>query len=458
MINSIEFELNLDPFEAFLSFPQKEGLILLESSGFDSSDLRISYLFFEPLKIVFLRDEKLHEICNGREKVIEGDPLDYLKFLLTKEHNSSTNKFYGGLVGYFSYDFGRRFENIKSNKKSITNLPELFFGLYTNCLIYNHRINKWEYRTSPANEEILNKNLEELNRKFLVNKKLSSTINKSFPVINLKSNYTYEEYIKSVIKAKYYIREGDIYQVNLTQQFYGATNIPATEIYGRVRKVNPAPYSAIMYLGNNQYVLSSSPELFLKVDDGYVTTKPIKGTIRRGENADQDELLKKQLLNSEKDAAELTMIVDLERNDLNRVCETGSVDVKYLKKVETFASVHHLVSEIVGKLKNDCDVFDLIKASFPGGSITGAPKIRAMQIIEELEPNNRGVYTGAIGYIGFNDHSEFNIAIRTISYDNGLLSIGLGGGIVADSVPELEYQETLQKGKSIFEALGAVLE
>ncbi len=255
------------------------------------------------------------------------------------------------------------------------------------------------------------------------------------------------------MKAKKYIYEGDIYQVNLSQKFFGKTISSPFSVYEKLRKKNPAPYSAFMQIDKNHHILSTSPELFLKLNSNKIETHPIKGTIQRSKIFSENETLKQKLFNSEKDFAELLMIVDMERNDLNRICKTGSVNVETLKQIETYETVHHLVAKINGKLQNKINVFETIKSMFPGGSITGAPKIRAMEIIDELEKSHRGIYTGSIGFIDFSLNAMFNIAIRTLMMENEKFWFNVGSGIVADSSPEKEYQETLHKAKGILSAL-----
>ncbi len=279
------------------------------------------------------------------------------------------------------------------------------------------------------------------------------------------SNFSKENYIKTVERAKKYIYAGDIYQVNLSQRFQTQIDMPPYEIYKRLRKINPAPFSCYLKF-DNKYIISSSPERFLSVrnmpDSGgayngaairKVQTRPIKGTRPRHNHEDINLRMKKELLTSKKDDAELTMIVDLERNDLGRVCNYDTVKVTERKALEEHPTVYHLAGTVEGELHPRYDFIDLIKATFPGGSITGAPKVRAMQIIDELEPTKRSVYTGAIGYIGFNGNIDLNIAIRTFLVKDDHVYFQVGGGIVADSSPEEEYEETLHKARALIETL-----
>jgi len=269
---------------------------------------------------------------------------------------------------------------------------------------------------------------------------------------NLRSNFTHDSYRATVLRAKQYIAAGDIYQVNLSQRFQCEVEASPPEVYLALRESNPAPYGAYLDIGDAQ-ILSTSPECFLNIHDRHVVTRPIKGTRPRGKTATEDARVAAELLASPKDNAELVMITDLERNDLGRVCEFGSVRVSELVRVETYATVHHLVSTVEGTLRRDVSHVDCVRACFPGGSITGAPKIRAMEIIDELEPHARGVYTGAIGFLGFNELTRLNIAIRTVVYQDGRLTFHSGGGIVSDSEPDAEYDETLVKARGILNAI-----
>ena len=273
----------------------------------------------------------------------------------------------------------------------------------------------------------------------------------------LKSNFEKKEYLESIRKIKDYIRQGDIYQANLTQRFNGKTNISSYELYKKLRTISPAPFAAFLNFKEHQ-ILSNSPERFIKCINNKIETRPIKGTRPRGKNKEEDLKLQGELRNSEKDKAELLMIVDLERNDIGRVSKIGSVKVPELFVIEPYANVSHLVATVTGELEESLDCIDVIKATFPGGSITGAPKIRAMEIIDELEPTQRNVYTGSIGYIGFNGDMDLNIAIRTLIKSNENIYFQVGGGITWDSNPEDEYQETLDKAKSIVNALGGYYE
>jgi len=276
----------------------------------------------------------------------------------------------------------------------------------------------------------------------------------SSPPLRVASNFTREAYLAAIRRAKEHIAAGDIYQVNLSQRLSAPLATTPFDLYRRLTRTNPAPFSAY-FETPEAAIVSCSPERFLQVRGREVETRPIKGTRPRGETPAEDARLAAELLASEKDRAENVMIVDLERNDLGRVCEYGSVHAPELFAVESYATVHHLVSTVRGRLHPNANAVDCLRASFPGGSITGAPKVRSMEIIEELEPTRRGVYTGAIGYLCFSGDMDLNIVIRTLVVKDGVAHFQVGGGLVADSDPDAEYQETIDKAQALASGLAA---
>lgn len=343
--------------------------------------------------------------------------------------NSSPDlPFVGGGVGFFSYDFCKVFETVPKIAIDDISLPDWCFAFYDGS-----KKSEW----SPPGLPI--KRIE------------------SKPPLSPTSNLSKREYIDKILKIKEYIRDGDVYQVNFAQRFSVKTSTPPFDLYRKLQSLSPVPYASYLDFGSVQ-IISHSPELFLKKDSAsnLIFTEPIKGTRPRGQEKKEDERLRSELSRSEKDRAELTMIVDLERNDLSKICKPGSVKVDELYKIKSFPSVHHLVSNIHGELLPDSSIIQVIKSMFPGGSITGAPKVRAMELIEELEPNSRGVYTGSIGYLDIRGSFQFNIAIRTILIADETAFFHLGGGIVADSDPESEYLETMHKGSPFWQLFGAV--
>ena len=365
--------------------------------------------------------------------------------------------FRGGPIGYFAYDFAPRLERLPRKAPRASRMPDLRFALYDTAVVVDNLTGFSEFHAF----DLLNEGQLALEARW----ELWDGLLESTPPISgtawlrpPRSNFKREDYLSAVDRALAYIRAGDVFQVNLSQRF-SCRDIggpicrpdPLT-LHQRLRKRCPAPYAAYFQWGEIA-VLSASPELFFETDGRKIVTRPIKGTRPRGVTMAEDARHVNELLASPKDRAELAMIVDLERNDLGRVCEYGSVRVVEPAAVETFAQVHHLVATVEGTLREDVAPIDIIRATFPGGSITGAPKIRAMEIIDELEPSRRGVYTGAIGYFSRGGTSAFNIAIRTLVVESDRVHYQVGGGIVADSDPEAEYLETLDKGLGLRQVL-----
>ena len=352
--------------------------------------------------------------------------------------------FHGGALGYFSYDLGRRFETLPVQAIRDIDIPEMAVGLYTHAIIYDRRQQKYwlvcpqKQRVSLANE---------------INNLVEHNDTDVFSLTtNWQANISKQAYEKKFNQVQAYLRSGDCYQINLTQRFQAEYEGDEFEAYCKLRQANKAPFSAFIKL-DEFAILSISPERFLQVRDNQVQTKPIKGTIPRSPDAEQDKKNAQHLLASEKDRAENLMIVDLLRNDLSRVCEPGSVKVPKLFDIESFPAVHHLVSTVEGTLSPNESPHDLLRASFPGGSITGAPKIRAMEIIDELEAQRRSIYCGSIGYLSACGHMDTSITIRTLVCKNQQIYCWAGGGIVADSNVDAEYQETFDKVNKILPIL-----
>jgi para-aminobenzoate synthetase component 1 len=383
------------------------------------------------------------------------DPFLLLKQVLAPYHSSKTAlPFEGGAVGYFAYDLARRVEQLPSIGSDAEHMPQMMVGVYDWAVVVDHRLKKSylvSHQHCPQTKEVW------ASLCALLDKPCEPLPDKSFIVTSaLASNFSADTYGKAFRKIKQYIHEGDCYQVNLAQRFSANAQGDAWLAYQALREISPAPFMAYMNLQAGEHslqVLSASPERFLQVTGKHVETRPIKGTRPRDGNAEQDKRNAQDLQNSPKDRAENLMIVDLLRNDIGKVCETGSVRADNLFALESFANVHHLVSTVTGNLLPGMTALDLLRACFPGGSITGAPKLRSMQIIEELEPNRRGLYCGAIGYIGFDGDMDTNIAIRTAIYSAGEIRFYAGGGIVADSELAKEYSETWDKASSMLALL-----
>ena len=379
----------------------------------------------------------------------EEDPFLLIKKYLTVEVNDFDDlPFNGGVLGYFSYDLARRLEKLPTLAKDEEHIAEMAVGIYDWAVIVDHlKQESWLVGNDSAHYD-----WDQLVEQFstLPSDELGSDC---FSVLDKpQSNMSKETYGEAFEQIKHYLKEGDSYQVNLAQRFYSPCSGNPWGAYKVLREINPAPFSAYLNFPDVQ-ILSSSPERFLKVVDAEVETKPIKGTRPRLKNQADNNQQISELSSSQKDQAENVMIVDLLRNDMSKSCEEGSVKVPKLFDVESFATVHHLVSTVTGRLAKGQQAIDLLRSCFPGGSITGAPKIRSMEIIEELEPNRRGVYCGAIGYIGFNGNMDTNIAIRTLVHSDNTIRFWAGGGIVNDSVMEDEYQESYDKAAALLDLL-----
>ncbi len=438
-------------------------------SGMDTHKLgRYSFMGSDPFLVLRSMGKEITLIwSNGREEEIRGNPFDTLGELLkvyALDTYPNSVPFAGGAVGYFSYDLCHFIERLPATAIDDLNLPECYLAFYDTIAAFDH-LEERTYIVSTGFPELeegerrlrAEERLEEMRGRMLNSPPTS--VAEGLPLtgqigedVVLKSNFTREEYLKAVEAAGEYIRAGDIFQVNLSQRFEADLPISPYGLYRQLRGINPAPFAS--YLGfDGVSIVGTSPERFLMVRGDRVETRPIKGTRPRGKSVEEDEALTRELLSSIKDRAENIMIVDLERNDIGRVCRYGTVKVTELAILETYPTVFHLTSTVEGRLWPGKNRIDLLKATFPGGSITGAPKVRAMEIIDELEPTRRSVYTGSIGYLSFSGEMDLNIVIRTFIVKDGRAYFQVGGGIVYDSEPEAEYQETLDKAKALIQAL-----
>ncbi len=351
--------------------------------------------------------------------------------------------FQTGYAGLFGYELNAQLEAIAP--RSV--VPSFAVGRYDWVVAFDHLTKYTWLMARPEAKAMVPKLIE------LIHGAAPTLPARSGVLIAVQSNVSRPQYIRAVAQAVEYIRAGDIFQVNLSQQFSAKVTDSPLSLYDTLRRVSPAPFSAYFDLGKSQ-LLSASPERFLVVDaEGKISTRPIKGTRPRGATPAEDEQIRRELASNPKDRAENVMIVDLLRNDIGKVAKFGSVRVPKVCELETFGYVHHLVSEVTGQLREDATAFDLLRASFPGGSITGAPKVRAMEIIRELESHRRGAYCGNLGFLSGDGAMDTNILIRTMTLQMGVAMFPMGGGIVADSVPETEYDETLHKSAGIRKAL-----
>ena len=443
------YKLDRSPLEIFRALKGGRNCFFLDSSLASNYSLgRYSFLGINPFKTLSAKNrDRLGALR---------DELDKYKI----EAPKNSPPFLGGAVGYLAYDMGFLLEKkLKKRIKDDLSLPDLFFAFYNTVIIVDH-LKKifgifavgFPEKRSSLQEALCRKNIAKLEKLIFEVTADTPEYTGRIKTTQPRSDFSKAKYIAAVNTAKEHISYGDIYQVNLSQRFSGRTNLGASEIYERLRMCSPAYFGAYFDPGPFQ-IISSSPERFLSLRKDIVITRPMKGTRGRSSNEEEDRVLKNDLLTSPKDKAELMMIVDLERNDLGRVCSYDSVKVETLRELEEYNTVFQTTANIYGKLYKDKDRIDLLRACSPGGSITGCPKIRAMEIIEELELSRRGIYTGTLGYLSFSGDMDFNILIRTILKDKDKIYFGAGGGIVADSRPEEEYSETLVKAEGIMRAL-----
>jgi len=428
---NVALSLPLTPVELLRRVPRRAGTFLLDGGGAGSWGSGEALLGWEPGPVLALGADAARA---------RSDP-----FALIEEQSSSDRC--AGVVCALGYDLGRWIEPRLGPVRAESSVPLLFAAPHPWILAYSYRSRRYELRAPHLNSRELEGVAERVHG-IAAREAPPARCRDGGPVA---SDVSREQYLAAVDRVLEYIAAGDVYQVNLAQRFLAAQTVPPAALFARMLACHPAPYSAFVD-GGAWAVASNSPECLLRLRGETVSTFPIKGTRARGASESDDKAMASALLSSVKDAAEHLMIVDLERNDLGRVCRYGSVHVPSYRRLRSFPSLHHLESEVAGELRPQTPLAALLRAVFPGGSITGAPKLRAMQIIDELEPVGRGLYTGAIGFVS-ESWSCFNIAIRTATIADGVVSYHAGGGIVADSDPASEYEETLLKSRAFFAAL-----
>lgn len=432
-------------------------------SGHKDGPRRHSYVSAEPLITIKTEGKKtVAEYASDNKKLQFKDPFEALKQILPDwvYEKNTTFPFNSGAAGYFAYDLKdliepRRQKDAAAEKsvKLILDIPDCVCGIYDPVFVYDHLMDTGYLVGTGRERERFRRFLAVLNGASSV-RTLAGGFSAASPNA-MSANVTKDEYVASIKKAKTYIADGDIYQINISQRLkisYTPESDPFA-LYLKLLEAYPSPYGAFFDLGEFQ-IICNSPECLLKVKDGVAETGPIKGTRKRGATPAEDAALIAELKASVKERAEHVMIVDLERSDLGRVCETGSVEVSSFETIDTYPHLHHMISTVRGRLEKGVTSVDALKALFPGGSVTGAPKIRAMEIISELERAERGVYTGGIGWFDFDGGMDVSMAIRTAVCKNGFLYLSVGGGIVADSNPEDEYAETLLKARDFLDAMG----
>ncbi|MCB1858534.1 MAG: aminodeoxychorismate synthase component I [Gammaproteobacteria bacterium] len=443
----VKFPYAADSTVIFDGLAHRPWSVFLDSGRPYSEQGRYDILTADPRITLVTRGRKTQIQEAGLSRYSLADPFALVQDALGEPIVSREGiPFGGGAIGYFGYDLGRRLERLPNLAQADERIPEMAVAIYDWALVVDHRERRSRLVGPPHRLQAIRE---------LLSRGTSGEVFRwpPFRVLGpVTPNMTRHRYLESVRRIKRYIRDGDCYQVNFAQRFAAPAEGSPWDGYKGLRRLNFAPFGAYL---NSPYcqVMSSSPERFLQCREGMVETRPIKGTCPRGKDPIEDLMRREALQASTKDRAENLMIVDLLRNDLGRVCAIGSIEVPELFKLESFSRVHHLVSTVTGRLGEGETATSLLRACFPGGSITGAPKIRAMEVIEALEPQRRGVYCGAIGYLGFDGAMDTNIAIRTLVYADGMVRFWAGGGIVDDSDPELEYQETYHKAAPLLELL-----
>lgn len=440
----------LTAISAFLRIKGKNKC-LLESIPRDKSTGRYSIIAWDAVSEI---------TCRGNQLTIDGqttptkDPLKEIeKYVLNEEEPLIDLPFQGGAIGYVGYDIIACYEDLGTIPFDELNVPDSHFYLFDSYLIFDHvsetisliEANTYSKRTEKQLEQALEQKIKELQTPSLEEQKTIELNN-----LNYRSNFTKQTFEQTVRKIKDYIQQGDLFQMVPSQRLTADFTEEPFDYYRRLRVTNPSTYLYFLDFGET-YVIGSSPESLVSVKNQLVTTNPIAGTRKRGQTVEQDLSLEQELLNDEKERAEHLMLIDLGRNDIGKVSQTGSVEVPIYMTVEKYRFVMHLVSVVTGKLKTGLSAMDALKATLPAGTVSGAPKIRAMQRIYELEPVKRGIYAGAVGYLSKNDQADFAIAIRTMVIHQKKAYVQAGAGIVYDSVPEKEYEETLHKAKALLE-------
>lgn len=451
------------PLSAFLKLRGKTGF-LLESLEGGEKWARYSFIGSNPSVIIEGRGLDIIVRKGRRTTKVRAvnDPLETVSAELNKYRpviTSGLPRFFGGFVGYIGYDVVRHFEELPDNNHTGLGLPDIFLMLTDTLVVFDNLTHTIKVISNAhvdgSAEDAYKKAIVKIDR---IVKKLSSTVSLPKKRIQGKtskkfsSNFTKKGFMKAVEKTKKYIRAGDVIQTVLSQNFQREISTSPVNIYRALRVINPSPYMYYIETGTST-IVGSSPEVLVRVEDNTTEVRPIAGTRRRGKTVEEDIFMEEELRADPKEIAEHIMLVDLGRNDLGRIAQTGSVEVTELMTIERYSHVMHIVSNVIGKIKKNHDAFDVLRATFPAGTVSGAPKIRAMEIIEELEPTRRGPYAGAIGYFDFSGNMDTCITIRTIIIKDGTAYIQAGAGIVADSDPELEYKETLNKARGMFKAI-----
>lgn len=468
------------PVSAFLTLNRKPSFLLESVSGGEKW-ARYSFLGVDPAMTLICRGKRA-EIRDSKGVSVREveDPLTLVKEILSRFKAVDTKglpRFSGGFVGYVGYDVVKSFERVPDSQKPAVEMPDVFLLLTDTLLIFDNlkqtikvvanihtegRDLREAYEDAESRIDGIIRTLKNVDRGMLKTEDIEQRENNVNLLLQpsaiatrsdaFSSNFRKEDFLKAVEKAKEYVMSGDIVQAVLSQRFETRADTNPFDIYRALRVMNPSPYMYYLDTGEAQLV-GSSPEILVRLEGDTITLRPIAGTRKRGETEERDRELEEDLKKDPKEVAEHIMLVDLGRNDVGRVAETGSVRVTDLMRVERYSHVMHLVSNVEGKLKKGLDAFDVFRACFPAGTVSGAPKVRAMEIIEELEPTKRGPYAGAVGYFSYSGNTDTCITIRTLLVKNGTIYVQAGAGIVADSVPESEYMETVNKAMAMMKAV-----
>ena len=455
-----------NPLSLFKKISDKKNNFLLESVEGGDKWAQYSIIGFGCLDTIKAYGNVIETSINGmNERFVSDQPLKDIEKLTSQDQSPNLDdlpRFYGGYVGFFAYESAQYAEKKISclpqkNSKFSDHMPDVLLVKADQLIIFDNLTNSIRI--------IFNANLRNMSYSFaqarlneIENLILNSTVNQveKFNEItntsDFESNFSKEEYLQAVKKVKHYIEEGDVMQVVLAQDFSANFDKDPFELYKAIRKLNPSPYMYFLNLGEFQ-IVGASPEILVRLENEEVTLRPIAGTRVRGNNLEEDKFNEEELLNDPKEIAEHLMLIDLGRNDVGRVSEIGTVNVTEKMIIEKYSHVMHIVSNIVGRLQTGLTSFDVLKAALPAGTLSGAPKIRAMEVINELEPSSRGIYGGAIGYIGWNGNMDTAIAIRTAVIKDNKIHVGAGAGVVADSVPVNEWEECKQKSKVFVDAM-----
>ncbi len=464
-----EFLADMDtPVSAYLKIRDDSYSYLLESAEHGKRWGRYSFIGYKPYLLVVSRNREMEIWEDDRKEILKDvdNPIHVLRELSSRFKPVSLKElppFQGGLVGYFNYDLIRKWERLPEISAKDRELPEAVFTACRRMIIFDHFTHMIKVvafahlRNGDELKEVYNKACREVEESIgdLQHPLSSSSNSDPLSLTDLESNFRKKGFEEAVRKAKDYIVAGDVIQVVLSQRFTGDVSGEDFDLYRNLRSVNPSPY--MFYLNfKDMKLIGASPEILVRLTDGKIELRPIAGTRPRGTTPEEDLAMEEDLMGDPKERAEHIMLVDLGRNDVGRVAAPGSVTVPRLMEIERYSHVMHIVSRVEGDLKKEKDCFDLFMCAFPAGTVSGAPKIRAMEIISELEPSPRGPYAGAVGYFGFSGNMDFCITIRTITIMKDRLSIQVGAGIVADSSPENEYEETLRKAGAMFKTIERV--